>query len=119
MPSDLKQLLRDYFGPLYEPVRDYVFGPAWGIIAGFMDPGYNLYWLYLVSAAVIALLIYVAQRGRHERLTPSGFIRFCLPKAVFAHKTAVIDYKFYVINPFYYKIITNRTIFCSSPMGNK
>src|SRR5262249_48815104 len=119
MPSDLKQLLRDYFGPLYEPVRDYVYGPAWGIITGFMDPGYNLYWLYLVSAAVIALFIYLAQDGRHERLSPSGFIRFLLPKAVFAHKSAVIDYKFYVINPLVYKIITGGAVFGSAAMASK
>jgi len=111
MPSDLKQLLRDWFGPLYKPVRDYVYGPAGGIITGFMEPGNNLYWLYLVSAAVIALLIYLAQGGRQERLSPSGFIRFCLPKSVFTHKSAIIDYKFYVVNPFIYKIITGGAVF--------
>ena len=119
MPSDLKQLLRDCFGPLYEPVRDYVYGPVWGIVAGFMEPENNLYWLYLVSATVIALFIYLAQGGRHERLSPSGFIRFCLPKSVFAHKSAIIDYKFYVINPFVYKIVTGGAVFGSAAMASK
>jgi sterol desaturase/sphingolipid hydroxylase (fatty acid hydroxylase superfamily) len=119
MLGDLKQLLRACFGPLYEPVRDYVFGPVWGIVAGFMEPGNNLYWLYLFSATVIALFIYLAQVGRHERLSPSGLIRFCLPKAVFAHKSAIIDYKFYVVNPFVYKIITGGAVFGSAAMASK
>jgi len=119
MPSDLKQLLRDCFGPLYEPVRDYVYGPVWGIVVGFMQPENNLYWLYLVSATVIALFIYLAQGGRHERLSPSGFIRFLLPKAVFAHKSAIVDYKFYVVNPFVYKIITGGAIFGSVAIASK
>src|SRR5262245_64971226 len=119
MASDLNQLLHDSLGLLYEPNRDYVFGSIWGIIHGSMDHGYNLYWLYLVSSAVIALLIYLAQGGKYERLSPSGFIRFCLPKAVFAHKSAIIDYKFYVINPFVYKIITGGAVFGSAAMASK
>jgi len=118
MPSDLKQLLRDWFGPLYEPVRDYVYGPASGIIAGFMEPSHNFYWPYLVSAAVIALLIYLAQGRVHERSSPSGFIRFLQPKAVFAHKSAIIDYKFYLVNPFVYKIITGGAVFGSVAMAS-
>jgi len=118
MPSDLKQLLRNWFGPLYEPVRDYVFGPASGAITGFMEPSHNFYWPYLVSAAVIALLIYLAQGGRHERLSPSAFVRFLLPKAVFAHKSAIIDYKFYLVNPFVYKIITGGAVFGSVAMAS-
>jgi len=115
----LKQLLREWFGPLYEPVRDYVFGPAAGTIAGFMEPSNNFYWLYLISAAVIALLIYLSQGGRHGRLSPSGFMRFLLPKAVFAHKSAVIDYKFYVVNPFVYKLITGGAVFGSAGIASK
>jgi sterol desaturase/sphingolipid hydroxylase (fatty acid hydroxylase superfamily) len=114
----LKQLLREWFGSLYEPVRDYVFGPAAGTIAGFMEPSNNFYWLYLISAAVIALLIYLAQGGRHGRLSPSGFMRFLLPKAVFAHKSAVIDYKFYVVNPFVYKLITGGAVFGSAGIAS-
>ncbi|MCI0390234.1 MAG: sterol desaturase family protein [Acidobacteria bacterium] len=111
MHNYLKEILRDWFGPLYEPIRDFVYAPAWGLITAFWEPGNGFFWLYMVSSVVIGLIVYLLQCRKYERLSLSGFLQFLLPKAVFTHKSAIIDYKFYVVNAFVYNLVTGGAIF--------
>lgn len=57
----------------------------------------SFHWIFLVSFVVIALIVYLlgARRGASER---SGFLGFIVPRRVYAHPSAILDYKFYVIN---------------------
>ena len=65
-------------------------------------PASRLFWLYLAGALVLAFFVYRARRAegalagnpaeRHR------FIGFCFPKAVFAHRSALIDYRYYVVH---------------------
>jgi sterol desaturase/sphingolipid hydroxylase (fatty acid hydroxylase superfamily) len=52
--------------------------------------------LLIASTIVVALLFYlVAVRGPRS---PSGFFQFLLPRRVMLHPSAVLDYKFFIVN---------------------
>src|SRR5262249_32274883 len=62
------------------------------------DPLRRVYWLYLLSALVIAGTIFVYQRrARGPGLLPS-FFAFVAPRQVFGHRSARLDYWFFSLN---------------------
>ena len=73
---------------------------------------HRLFWVYLGSAFVLAFLVYRAMRRRTvvdgaegagaegatgDAETRGTFLTYCFPKAVYGHKSAVVDYKFYLV----------------------
>ncbi len=112
--SSLKETIKAFLGPWYPPIRDYLIGPIWGMVTGiWSNPNYYFFWVYLTSSLLVALLVFVAQQGKNGRLSLAGFLRFCAPREVFAHKSAVVDYKFFVVNA-----VVNRIIFGASLLGS-
>lgn len=66
--------------------------PIW-----FVDGAHRFYWLYLVSAVLMALVVY---RWYYRRLpgTPASPWRFVFPRAVYGHPSARLDYKLALAN---------------------
>ena len=65
----------------------------------------RVYWLYLLMAIVLAGWVFIrSPTARPEAATNSWlqcfpqFINFCFPKEIFWHKSARIDYIFFIIN---------------------
>lgn len=94
----LKGLFQDLFGPLYEPIKSYVFGPIWLLFAALFDTGDRLFLLYLASSLFVAFVVYILQRDKAVNLTLSNFFRFIAPKDIYAHRSSIVDYKYYVTN---------------------
>lgn len=90
--SEIKELLQTVLGPLFDPVMSSV-----GIFVPFLYPG-ALYWVFLLSALLIALGMYVAEARRAKQASVRGFFRYLAPKEVYKHPSAWLDLKFYVIN---------------------
>jgi len=75
------------------------------LLGGILSPVFDLawsssskiYWLYLVSAAVIAALVYL-----RTTKAPSlrGALAFLVPRDVVAHRSAITDYKMWLVNGF-------------------
>ena len=71
-------------------------------LTNLFSPFSRIYWLYLAGALVLAFFAFLAHRlrepapGRRPERYP--FLSFCFPKAIYAHKSAVTDYKYYVVN---------------------
>ena len=65
-------------------------------------PGSRIFWLYLGGALVLAFFVYVSLRGAgvlaEGRAVKYRFLEFCFPKAIYAHTSAIVDYKYYVVN---------------------
>ena len=61
-------------------------------------PSQRIYFLYVVSALVLALVVYEwLRRSRPDG--PSGsFFSFCFPKRIYRHPSALVDYAFFFIN---------------------
>lgn len=54
--------------------------------------------LYLGSALVLALLVFLIRRRAGRLGGLRGFLRFCFPKEVYRHPSAQVDYLYFLIN---------------------
>ena len=64
-------------------------------------PSSRIFVLYLVSAVALAALAWHMQRKRSARTektrTIREFARWCAPKDIYTHRSAIVDYQFYAI----------------------
>jgi sterol desaturase/sphingolipid hydroxylase (fatty acid hydroxylase superfamily)/creatinine amidohydrolase/Fe(II)-dependent formamide hydrolase-like protein len=63
-----------------------------------LDPQHRVFWLYLLGALALALVLFLAGRGDGRKRSPRGFLSFCLPASVYLHKSAKVDYAYFVVN---------------------
>jgi sterol desaturase/sphingolipid hydroxylase (fatty acid hydroxylase superfamily) len=68
----------------------------WQVFHPLIAPG-SLHWVFITSTVVVAWL-YFAARASDEGNGLRGFARFLFPRAVWAHPSAVVDYKFFFVN---------------------
>lgn len=77
------------------------------IIAPFfypLAPFTRVFWLHLIGALALAYLVYRIARKKQQTTNAepkspiSRFLRFCFPKDIYGHASAVVDYKFYIVN---------------------
>lgn len=108
--NSIKTALRNLLGEFYEPIRDYLFGPAWGAITIVTDSSHNLFWLYLLSALAAAFWGYVYYSGRKGHLSFPGFLKFFAPREILAHPSSIVDYKFYFTVGFVHRIVYGGTL---------
>lgn len=54
--------------------------------------GQRIYWLYLIGALALALVVYLMARRS------DGFLRWLFPKSVWGHPSAVVDYAYFLVN---------------------
>ena len=59
------------------------------------------YWLYLLCALLLALLVYVR---RAEAPSLSGALRYLFPKRLYTHVSAIADYKIWFANAFLFAL---------------
>ena len=64
----------------------------------------RLYSVYLLSYAVLAIGIYLAQRSETQ-VGLKSLLRFTIPRDVYLHRSAIVDYKFYVVNRILRKVL--------------
>jgi sterol desaturase/sphingolipid hydroxylase (fatty acid hydroxylase superfamily) len=91
------------------------------LLGGILSPVIDLtwsssskvYWLYLCLAALIALVVYLRSAS-----APSvrGAVEFLLPRSVFAHASAIADYKLWLANGFLL-IVVFFPYFCLSTLS--
>lgn len=57
-----------------------------------------LYWPYLLSAAVLTVLVYLTARGSRRGIVVRGHTGSYFSRAIWWHPSARADYRFYVVN---------------------
>ncbi len=85
-------------------------------------PVQRIYFAYLASALVLAFLVYLAARGWKPGRMLKGFLAYCLPRSVYAHGSAIVDYKYFVVNkiafPFFFApLIVGSTLVSDWTLG--
>lgn len=65
-------------------------------------PTERLYGLYLLSAIVLAAGVYWE---RHEERSLRGFVRWLVPREIYAHVSAKADYAFLIVNRLLYPLL--------------
>ena len=65
-------------------------------------PTSRIYWLYLIGAAVLAFVAYRVLRAEGAATGcgagRSRFFRYCFPGRIYAHRSALVDYRYYVVS---------------------
>ncbi|TDI61792.1 MAG: sterol desaturase family protein [Alphaproteobacteria bacterium] len=72
-----------------------------GVLSPFLygaQPDQRIYWLYLASALLIALIVYYLNYKTRVADNPKSIFEFCFPKRIYKHASAITDYKFFIIN---------------------
>lgn len=82
-------------GPLYTPLYH-----LFHIVFPFFGPG-NLHWFFFVTAVLIAGWFYVKTEAKNTPASLRGFMGYLLPSRIYAHASAIDDYKYYIINSFF------------------
>lgn len=79
------------------------------VVAPFVYPAIpeaRIFGLYLLTAALLAVGVYLYRRpGKSGGSTLKGFLTFCFPASVYRHPSAVVDYKFFIINKISYAFL--------------
>ena len=63
-----------------------------------LNPSHRVYWLYLCTALGLALVLFIFGSERRGGLSLRDFLRFCLPKSVYLHMSARVDYGYFIVN---------------------
>ncbi|HSF95322.1 MAG TPA: creatininase family protein [Thermohalobaculum sp.] len=85
-------------------------------LLAFGEPGNRLFWLYLLSSLLLAILAYFLFRGKTDPDDrpdgiDAGMFHYIFDPKVFFHKSAIQDYFYFVINAFiYYGLISQVLI---------
>lgn len=66
-------------------------------IALFFKNSERIYWLYLFSAITIAYVVFIRHKTTDTQ-PREGFFSFLLPKSIYLHRSAIVDYKFSYLN---------------------
>jgi sterol desaturase/sphingolipid hydroxylase (fatty acid hydroxylase superfamily) len=64
----------------------------------FFDLSNRMSYLYLLSALVIATIVYMVEKTRRGEAETVSLLRWMLPKRILMHPSAQTDFAFYVIN---------------------
>jgi sterol desaturase/sphingolipid hydroxylase (fatty acid hydroxylase superfamily) len=88
--------LKNLLAGLVGPDALHWIGQAWhlGIVPLLSEPRLRL--ALLASTLAVVLLFYLL--GRHGPRTWRGFLGFTFPREVWLHRSALLDYRFYVVN---------------------
>jgi sterol desaturase/sphingolipid hydroxylase (fatty acid hydroxylase superfamily) len=90
----------------------------WNAVAGIAAPGSEFYWPYLLSATGLSFILYCLRGLAKGDATLAGFIAFCFPKWVYAHRSARLDFKFFAVNTVLYGMLIAPLMLTSATVGN-
>jgi len=89
-----------------------------------IDPNKRIFGLYLLSACVLALPVYLFQQRRaaanQAKSTLSGFpgfLKFLFPKAIYTAKSAQHDYQLFIVNKFVKAALVTPFVFTMVPIA--
>ena len=68
-------------------------------------PADSLFWLYLISAAVIALAFHALTRRELGPLSLRRAAAFLFPQQIYQHPSAKLDFRFFLLNTFLYGLL--------------
>ena len=78
-----------------DKVFDDLIGPFLYPIMGMQ----RIYWFYLLTSLTLALVVYLSKKRKRDKgVSGRRFFEYAFPKSVYLHKSAITDYKYFIIN---------------------
>jgi sterol desaturase/sphingolipid hydroxylase (fatty acid hydroxylase superfamily) len=78
-----------------------------------VTPQGSLYWLYLITAAGIALILYLSPGRSPGPPSLRGLLVFLFPAQIYRHPSSKLDFKFFLLNTFLFGIFVAPLLFSS------
>ncbi len=83
-------------------------------------PNQRIFWVYLLCALVIAAVVYFVHcQARGKPVRVGGLLRFWFPKNVFTHASAIVDYKYFLINRILFPLFFAPFVLGSAAVANQ
>ncbi|MGJ4786540.1 sterol desaturase family protein [Leptospira koniambonensis] len=67
-------------------------------------PSVKIYWFYILSSILITLLLIVWRGWKEKGFSSKNYFRENLSKKIWLHESALLDYKYYLINTFLFAL---------------
>lgn len=74
----------------------------------------GFHWLFMLSAILAAYIIYLKYHGAGKGLSLPKFVRWCVPAEIYGHRSAIVDYKWYLVNGLLNELFHWSTLIVSS-----
>src|SRR5215204_1944067 len=71
----------------------------------FQDPSNRWFALYLLSAFLMAFLVYRWQARSDPQVRDEGFLLFAFPAHIYKHRSARVDYFYFVVNKLFFGVL--------------
>jgi sterol desaturase/sphingolipid hydroxylase (fatty acid hydroxylase superfamily) len=79
--------------------------PTTAFIRMFEDPSNRWFALYLLSAFLMAFFVYRWQARSDPELREEGFLPFAFPAHIYKHRSARVDYFYFVVNKLFFGVL--------------
>lgn len=84
--------------PIVSEFAHWSLGQLQRLVTMPVNPHSRMYWLYLLSALLLAVVAYNRYEKRTRRFYLKDFLKFVCPKEVYSHPSAIVDYKLLLAN---------------------
>ncbi|MFI5012873.1 MAG: sterol desaturase family protein [Hyphomicrobiales bacterium] len=88
--------------------------PASAFVGMFQDPMNRWFTLYLAASLGLGCIVYYSEARHDPELKEQGLLRYLFPKHVYAHRSAIADYWFFVVNKLLFALAFGALIAVSS-----
>jgi len=85
--------LQQLFNEIPQPMRESIL-----LIFPLFNSQHRFYWFYMLGFLVLIMGITLTQEFKHTPVSVKKFLACCFPQSVYSHKSAILDYQYYLVN---------------------
>ena len=95
---------------------------AWPVLVDplryFYDHNERVFWGYLLSSFVLGVGVHAVLRRRDPAAVPKSAFAYLFPRRIYLHKSAIADYKFFVVDRILFVILFPVLALLVTPFAN-
>ena len=88
--------------------------PAFAFVGMFQDPTNRWFALYVAISLAIGCMVFYFESRHDPELAEEGLFRYLFPKEIYAHRSALADYRFFLVNKLLFAVAFAALIAVSS-----
>ncbi|MGC1575524.1 MAG: sterol desaturase family protein [Beijerinckiaceae bacterium] len=88
--------------------------PALAFAGMFQDPTNRWFALYVAVSLAIGCIVFYFEARRDPRLEEQGLFRYLFPREIYTHRSALADYRFFLVNKLLFALAFGALVAVSS-----
>ncbi|MBW0005767.1 MAG: sterol desaturase family protein [Hyphomicrobiales bacterium] len=88
--------------------------PALAFAGMFQDPTNRWFGLYVAVSLAIGCIVFAFEARQDPRLEQEGLLRYLFPKEIYTHRSALADYRFFLVNKLLFAVAFGALVAVSS-----